>query len=477
MGAQTKKEKNNPKLMFGYGMGEVGCQMSWYMINNYLTLYYTDVVGLTASAISLIMLIARVWDAVNDPMMGNIADKTHTRWGKFRPYLMFAPPFMAIFNVLTFTVWPVTGALKVVLCLVCYIGVGMLYTVLSLTHGALVNVIAIDSQVRMNLSTARGTGSAIISIILSACVMPMILFFGNSDVATGKGYFLTVIVLSLIMIPCFWIEAAICKETYTDELHGAEVSEETGEKQKAGFLTNLKEICKNDQLLSVVIMTLFGTICVTARMSLLSYYVIYVVGSYTAISIVFTTMTVAQLVGTLLIPFMTQKMGKKRYMILLTVIMIVSFICIFLFVGDSIPLLLVFSFLCGLANSSGSLSYGFVSDSIEYGAWKLNKRQEGLAASFLSLAVKAATAICGVVGVQLLAAVGYVAGAQQTASAMTGINFVVNIIPAICGIITLIPLAFYHLTEDKVAAVRKDLEEGKTAATSSLSFAKGWKNA
>lgn len=284
-------------------------------------------------------------------------------------------------------------------------------------------------------------------------------------------------VLSLLMIPCFWTEVAICKETYTDELHSADVSAETGEKQKVGFLTNVKEICKNDQLLYVVIQTLFGTICVTARMSLLSYYVIYVVGSYTAISVVFTSMTVAQLVGTLLIPPMTKRMGKKRYMILLTIVMIVSFVCIFLFVGNNIPLLLVFSFLCGLANSSSSVSYGFVSDSIEYGAWKLNKRQEGLAASFLSLAVKAATAICGVAGVQLLAAVGYVAGAQQTAAAMTGINFVVNIIPAICGIITLIPLAFYHLTEDKVAAIRKDLEEGNTAETSSLSFAKGWKNA
>ena len=100
------KEKTSPKLAFGYGMGEVANQMSWYMINNYLTLFYTDVVTISANAISLIMLIARVWDAVNDPIMGSICDKTNTRWGKFRPYLFFAPPFLAIFNVLTFTVWP-----------------------------------------------------------------------------------------------------------------------------------------------------------------------------------------------------------------------------------------------------------------------------------------------------------------------------------------------------------------------------------
>ena len=113
-------EKTNKFTAFCYAFGEVGSQLSWYMINTYLTIFYTDVVGLTATAISAILLIARIWDAVNDPMMGVIADKTHTRWGKFRPYLMFAPIFLAIFNVLTFTVFPVQGIAKVALCLVCY---------------------------------------------------------------------------------------------------------------------------------------------------------------------------------------------------------------------------------------------------------------------------------------------------------------------------------------------------------------------
>lgn len=299
--------------------------------------------------------------------------------------------------------------------------------------------------------------------------MPMILFFGKSDTANAKGYLGAAVVLSIVMIPCFLVEAFICKETYTKELHSEEAE---AAQPKRGFIGNLKELCKNDQLLSIVIMTFFGAICVTARMSLLAYYVIYVVGSYTAVSLVFTVMTVAQLIGTALIPFMTKRMGKKNYMLLLTIIMIGAFIGIYLFVGDNIPLLLVFSFLCGLCNSSGALSYGFVSDSIEYGAWKVGTRQEGLAASFLSLAVKASTALCGVMGVQMLSAVGYVANAQQTSSTTNGINFVVNIIPAICGVISLIPLFFYKLTEDRVAAIRADLDAGKTAATSDLDFAK-----
>lgn len=456
---EKAKEKTSLKLALGYGLGEMGNQMSWYMINTYLTIFYTDVVGLTATAISFIMLIARVWDAMNDPMMGAIADKTHSRWGKFRPYLMFTPPFLAIFNILTFTVFPVHGAAKVALCLVTYIGTGMAYTVVGTAQGAIVNVIAIDSQVRMNLSTARGIASAVISIILSAVVMPLILFFGKSQTATAQGYQYTAILLSALMIPCFLIEALICKEKYTEKLHAND------SKRKSSFIGNLKELCKNDQLLMIVIMTLFGAICVTARMSLLAYYVIYVVGSYTAVTLVFTVMTLAQLVGTMFIPVATKKFGKKNYMVFLTFAMILAFLGIYFFAARSMPLLLVLSFFCGLCNSSGALSYGMVSDCIEYGDWKLHSRQEGLAASFLSLAVKIATAVCGVLGVQLLMAVGYVPNAQQSPAAISGINFVVNIIPAICGMITLIPLAFYKLTEKRVAEIRAELDQREAEKT------------
>ena len=144
------QEKTNPKLLVSYSFGEIACQMSWYMINTYLMAFYTDVVTLSAGAISMIMLIARVWDTINDPMMGNIADHTKSRWGRFRPYMIFGAPVLAIFNILTFTVFPVTGWLKVVLALLTYVGAGMAYTACSIAYQALQNVIAIDSRVRMN---------------------------------------------------------------------------------------------------------------------------------------------------------------------------------------------------------------------------------------------------------------------------------------------------------------------------------------
>lgn len=463
MGNETKiaqqnvvaKEKTSPKLAIAYSFGEIGSQMSWYMINNYLMLFYTDVVGISASAISMIMLIARVWDAINDPIMGNIADRTNTRWGKFRPYLMFAPPFLAIFNILTFTVFPVTGMAKVLLCLICYIGTGMAYTVVVTGYAALQHVIALDSQVRMNLATARGIGASVIGIILSACAMPMILFFSGESVPNAKGYFVTTVILSLCMIPAFWICAAQCKETYGKQLHAQPESE------KLGLIASIKEICKNDQLLMVVLNTILGTICVSGRMGLLTYYIIYVVGDYTVIAMVFTVMTFAQLVGNFFVPWGTKKFGKKNYLIILQLIMCVGFFLMFINPTSNKAYLLGVSFICGLCNSASSICYGLVSDSIEYGDWKLGRRQEGVAGAMLGFGVKLSTAICGSLGVLLLAAVGYVAGVDQTEATKNGINMIVNIVPMIIGLLGIVPLLFYKLSPKKITEIRADLDAGK----------------
>ncbi len=454
------EEKERPKLAVGYALGEVGCQMSWYMINNYLTLFYTDVVGLSASVISLIMLIARVWDAINDPMMGAIADRTNTRWGRFRPYLYFAPPFLAIFNILTFTVWPMEGTAKILTCLLCYICTGMAYTACSIAYQALQNVIAVDSKVRMFLATSRGIGSSVIGIILSIVVAPVLLMLSKPGATTAdaQGYFRFAIIMSAAMIIPFWVCAVLCKENYTSVLHDSKKST-----QKRGFIVSIRELLKNDQLMLVILCTVLGTICVSGRMGLLTYYIIYVVGDFMHIATFYTVMTIAQLIGNFLLPWGTNKFGKKGYLIILQMIMNIGFLAMFALPNAGIPVLLGISFVCGLCNSSASVCAGLVGDAIEYGDWKLGNRQEGLAASMLSFGVKIATAICGSAGVLLLSLAGYVPNAEQTEAAKQGINIVVNLVPFVIGVLSVVPLIWYKLTPQKVSEIRTDLDNGKHA--------------
>lgn len=451
--------KTNPKLAVSYSFGEVASNMSWYMINNYLMLFYTDVVSLSAGAISLIMLIARVWDAINDPMMGNIADRTHTKWGKFRPYLMFVPPFLAIFNILTFTVFPIEGAAKVILCFITYVGTGMTYTAANIAYQALQNVCAIDSRVRMNLATAKGIGSSVIGIILSIIAAPLLLYFSHpgAEAADARGYFIFTVIISICMVFAFWICAAGCKEKYTEQLHANDQNE------KPNLIQGLKQAFKNDQLMMVVGSTILGTICVTGRMGMLMYYIIYVVGDFLHISMVFTVMTVFQLVGTLFLPIVTKKISKRNYLITLQCIMNVAFLAMYLLADRGISVVIVLSAICGFTNSAANLCFGLVGDSLEYGAWKTGMRQEGIVASMLSFGAKISTALCGSAGVLLLSAVGYVSGAEQTEATRQGINFVVNMIPMIVGWLSVVPMIFYKLTPAKVAEIRADLDAGKHA--------------
>lgn len=443
-------EKTNLSLGIFYSMGEIGSQLSWYMINTYLMIFYTDIVGLSAGAISMIMLVARIWDAVNDPMMGVIADKTNTRWGKFRPYLLFAPPFLAVFNILTFTVFPVTGMLKVLLCLFCYIGAGMAYTAICITYGGLVNMIARDSQVRMNYSAFRNIGSSVIGIALSAFAMPTILYFSNDSVANARGYFWTAVVCSAIMLPAFFLCAWKCKETV--HIPRPAVTE------KQSTFAMLKLLVKNKMLMITISNVFFGAVAIMGRMSMLAYYIIYVVGSFKLIAPVFTTMTIMMLVGSLTVPWGTKTFGKRNYLLGLSLIQVATFVAMFFFGTTGSPALIGISVITGFTNAGGGISAGMLSDCIEYGDWKHGIREVGLTYSFLSFAVKMATAVTGSVTVLLLAAIGYVPNAAQTASAVTGINVVVNLLPAACVLLSLVPLLFYKLDRNMMDQISADLE-------------------
>ncbi len=451
-------EKTDWFTGFCYSFGEVGCQLSWAMINTYLTIFYTDVVGLSAAAISIIMLIARVWDAINDPMMGVIADRTKSRWGKFRPWLMFASPFLAIFNILTFTVFPVQGVAKVVLCLVCYIGAGMAYTALCITYGGLVNLIARDSQVRMNYTSCRAIGASVIKIAISAVAMPIILYFSKTVGADGvkapdaSGYFWAAVICSVAMLPCFWLCSWRCKET-------VKVESAAQKAEKKPVVQTLLLMCKNKMLLITVFAVFAGALAIMSRMSMLTYYVIYVVGNPMMIAPIFTTMTITELIGSTCLPIATKTFGKRNWLLILSIVQIIGFVVMFMFPGAGTGFLLGISAFIGFGNSSANVCTGMLSDCIEYGDWKYGIREEGLTYSYMSFGVKLATAVGGSVTVLLLAASGYVPNAEQTEAVKTGINAVVNLAPAACIFLSSLPLLWYNLDAKMMAKIRTELDE------------------
>lgn len=459
----TSKEKMDKGSAFAYVLGYSGTNVIWYMINNYLMLFYTDVVGLTAAAISTIMLVSRVWDAVNDPMMGAVVDRTHTKWGKFKPYLAIGAPFLAIFNILTYTVWPLEGITKVLVCLLCYIGVGMAYTVIQVAINGLVNRLANDPQIKMDIISMAQVGSSIIQTILGACAMPLILYFSQSDVANGRGYFLATIVFSLVALPMFWFCAARCREVKDTET----LKVESGKKaEKVPLSKSLKAVMKNKQILICVIVVFIGATSQIARMSLLSYYLIYCAGAYAYIAPTFTIISLMQMIGNLFLPLATRKVGKIRWLKITMVINAGAILFLFFAPSTNIPILLFCSGLYGITNSATSICYSMLCDSIEYGDYMYGTRDDALAFSFQSFGVKVAQALTGSVSVLLLAAIGYVAGADQAPATQAGINAIVNLMPSILGFLALVPMAFYKLDEKVMDKVRVELEARRAGKAS-----------
>jgi len=181
-----------------YGMTDVGGNFTFSMISSYLTVFYTDVVGLTPAVISVIMAIARVWDGINDPMMGIIADKTNSRWGKYRPYLLFGAPILAICTVLAFTKPTWTGPMSILYCAITYILSGMAYTATGVAGQALANVLTRNDQERVVLISFRSALSQVATFITSAVTMPLLLHFGNGNASSPKAYTTVTIIYCIL---------------------------------------------------------------------------------------------------------------------------------------------------------------------------------------------------------------------------------------------------------------------------------------
>ena len=468
--SETKKPDSG-KLPLGstiaYSIGSSGANISFYMINNYLMLFYTDIVTLSAAAISAIMLIARIWDAVNDPMMGMIEDRTHTRWGKFRPWLMIGPPFLAIFNLLTFTVFPLQGVTKAVVCGICYILAGMAYTVVQVAINGLVNRITDDPQAKMNVIAIAQIANQIGQVIIAAVLMPVILHFSSAlgadgaKVADGHGYFMGTLFVCIVTVPMIWFAAWKCREISVDEPAG-----ETKKKEKKPLGESLKLVVKNDQLVFSVLSTFLACVGIIGRYAVLSYYVIYVVGSYTLISPVFSIMSFAQMLGNVPLPYLTKRFGKIKVYVVANFLSAAFLILLFfLSKAPNNAVVIALSAVIGFLGASGSISYSFTCDAVEYGDWKYGIRDDGLAFSIMSFGVKLSQALTGAIAAPLLIAMGYVANQAQAPSTVNGINALVNIAPAAMLVIAMIPILLkYRLDEKTMAKITAELTERRAAA-------------
>ena len=428
------------KNYFVYGMGNFASQLSWTMVGTYLSIFYTDVFGLGVGAVAMLMLIAKVWDGINDPMMGTIMERTHTRWGRFRPYIFAGAPLLVVFTILTFTVPGFGGPAKLIYAYVTYIGLGMAYTMTNVPYTALPAVMTHDPKEVNRLNAAQMMGMTIGQIVLNLTVLPLVTFIGGGDQANG--YQKTATLLAIVALPMFWAVAVMSKEKVTVE-----------KKEQGKVLDGLKMIAKNKNLLCAMFYSFFNMFGILGRISVAVFFYMHCVQNFALI--------MQMAVGTLVMPFapkFVEKFGKRNGAIISMVIQGAALLLLYFGPSTSIP----FNFLCmiiyGTGYIAGPSGSGMIVDAIDDFDDKYGVRNDGMAFSFNGTAIKIATAIANSVFLLVMGAFGYVGGGEITPHVQTGINLAANLLPGIVFLIGIIPLALYDLDKPGyMEAVRERL--------------------
>lgn len=425
----------------GYMSTEMGTTFSFYMISSFLSVFYTDAVGLTPMVVSTLMLVVRVIDAVVAPVLGGIIDGTRSKWGRCRPWLLWGLPFLVLLSILTFSDFNFSGAGKVMYAYITYIGLELAFMLVDTSKAALVNTITADGQERVVLNSWRSAGGSIINIVLSAVTMPIILFLGNDSGA----YQITNVIYIIVCIPLILAGFFLCKETVVD-------ATTSGEKVK--FSESMASLVKNPMLLLLVVSSVLGT---AASLSRIGTQVYYYQHSLQRADLAGTIM-VAYQVGQFLVPFVVPALikvaGKKMSMIIANLLDGGALLVLFLLGPDANPILVVIgSFFVGFFAMTALIMFSATSDCVEYGYYRNGKRMPGASVGVMAMSIKLGLAVGGSLGLFLLGLFGYHQGVVVDEAMRENINFVVNAVPAILTFLCVLPLIPYKLTNKRMKEI------------------------
>lgn len=454
----NNKQRASKAAIICYGFGDLASQFVWTFVGSYLTVFYTDVVGLAPAAVSVIMMVARIWDAINDPMMGAIAENSRSRFGRFRPWIAFGCPFLAIFSVLTFAN-PFGGSSTagVIYAAVTYIAAGMLYTLVNIPYGALNAVMTEDADQRNLLNTSRNIGMNVGMTIVNAASPILLLAFSGkgAEVADSKGYIYTAILYAIISIPLFLAVFLTSKEV---------IRPVGDQKAKVSFSETIKNLVTNKYLMIVSAVMAVQMTAFMGRIAVEAYWIIYCLGSFTMISLIMTLPTILGIFGSLFVPAAAKRFGKRQVLWGSMLVQAIGLLVMYLAPFDNIPMVIVGDVIFGIFNVGMPMTLSMVGDSVDYMEYKAGVRTDGTAYATYGLATKLGNAIGGACGILVMAAFGYVANAEQTAEAMRGINITVNLIPAILFLVAVALCFLWDMTDKDADNIRAELKARHEAA-------------
>ena len=448
-----KNDLNQSKVPFisklAYGMGDVGCNFSWMFVGNFLMIFYTDVFGISMSAVATLMLFSRFWDAINDPIIGGLSDKTHTRWGRYRPWLLFAAPLTALVLILTFWAHPDWSQThKIIYMAVTYCILVLGYTCVNIPYGTLCGAMTQNMTERAQINTSRSVSAMIAIGIINIITIPLIEWLGNGN--ARQGYLLIATLYGTIFAVCHIFCFAKTKEVV-----------EVPVAQKIPLRLQLQAVAKNKPyLLALLGQVLFGFILYGRNADLL-YYFTYVENDAVLFTYYSMAIIIPSIIGAACFPKVFQLTSNKGWAASVFAFGTgITIIALFFFspVTSPIPFYLFAALSQFFFSGFNTAIYAIIPDCVEYGEWRTGIRNDGFQYAFISLGNKIGMALGTALLALSLGWAGYEANTTQNEAVVAIMRHSFSTIPGILWVVTALALFFYKLDKrsyNRILAVIK----------------------
>ncbi len=445
----------------GYGFGDAASSMFWKLFSMYLMFFYTDIFGLTAAAVGTMFLVTRIWDAAFDPFVGVLGDRTESRWGKFRPYLLWMAIPFGIIGVLTFTTPDLSPSGKLIYAYVTYSLMMMIYSLINVPYASLLGVMTADGKERTTLSTFRFIFAFGGSLVVLAAAEPVAGFFsrlGGGAPNLQRGWQWAAAVFAAIAVILFWLTFAWTRERIRP------ITEKTSLKG------DLRDLLKNTPwfvLLGAGIATIFFN---SIRDGAAIYYFKYYLHTQAAFSLPSLNVTMgwsslyfvigqaANIVGVILAKPISDRIGKKLTFFGAMLSATVFSLAVYGVPPDSVSLVLLLQFFISLsAGFVFPLLWSMYADTADYSEWKSGRRATGLVFSASSMSQKFGWTLGGAFAGWLLGFYGFQANVVQNSDTQQGIRMMVSVYPAIGALISGLFMLVYPLRQPLLDQIETEL--------------------
>lgn len=421
-----------------YGMGDVGCNFSWMFVGNFLMIFYTDVFGISMGAVATLMLLSRFWDAINDPIIGSLCDKTHTRWGRYRPWLLIAAPLTAIVLMLTFWAhpdWSETN--KVIYMAITYCVLVLGYTCVNIPYGTLCGAMTQNMDERAKINTSRSVSAMVAIGIINIITVPLIDLLGNGN--ARQGYLLVAVIYGIIFAACHIFCFAKTKEVV-----------EVPAQQKIPLKVQIKSVIRNKPyLLALLGQLLFGFVLYGRNADLL-YYFTYVEGSAALFSLYSLAIIIPSVIGAACFPLLFKWTSNKGWAASVFALGTGATMIMLYFFSPRLSPVPFYAFAAlsqFFFSGFNTAIYAIIPDCVEYGEWRTGVRNDGFQYAFISLGNKIGMALGTSMLALALGMAGYVSNAAQNETVLSIMRHSFSTIPGALWILTGMVLFFYRLNK------------------------------